>query len=108
MTRSETANLWTERLQRFEQAQMTVAEFCTAEGVSQPSFYNWKRKLRSARDPKASAVAKFVPVSFQATPDRPTPAANHASATIELPGGVRIRVEVPTDSPPNPLRKDQP
>ncbi|WP_431192425.1 IS66 family insertion sequence element accessory protein TnpA, partial [Rhodopirellula bahusiensis] len=42
MTRAETANLWTERLQRFEQAQMTVAQFCAAEGVSQPSFYNWK------------------------------------------------------------------
>lgn len=108
MTRAETANLWTERLQRFEQAQMTVAQFCAAEGVSQPSFYTWKRKLRSTHDPKASAVAKFVPVSFQATLDRPTPAANHASATIELPGGVRIRVEVPTDSQPNALRKDLP
>ncbi|QDT01762.1 hypothetical protein K227x_59090 [Rubripirellula lacrimiformis] len=108
MNRAETAKLWTERLQRFEQAQMTVAQFCSAEGVSQPSFYNWKRKLRSTRDPKVPVVAKFVPVSFQATPDRPAPAANLANATIELPGGIRIRIEVPTDSQPNPLRKDQP
>lgn len=108
MTRAETAKLWRERLQRFEQAQMTVAQFCTAEDVWQPSFYNWKRKLRSTQDPKASAVAKFVPVSFQATPDRPATVANHAIATIELPGGIRIRVEVPTDSQPNPLQKDQP
>lgn len=85
---------------------MTVAEFCTAEGVSQPSFYSWKRKLQSPRDPEVPAVAKFVPVSFQATLDRPSAMANHASATIELPGGVRIRVEVPTDSQPNALRKD--
>ena len=55
MTRSETANLWMERLQRFKQAQMTVAQYCAAEGVSQPSFYNWKRKLRSRRDPEVPA-----------------------------------------------------
>lgn len=108
MARSETANLWTERSQRFEQAQMTVAQFCAAEGVSQPSFYNWKRKLRSPRDPEVPAVAKLVPVSFQATPDRPSAMANHANATIELPGGFRIRVEVPTDSQPNPSRTNQP
>ncbi|MCM2374583.1 IS66 family insertion sequence element accessory protein TnpA [Aporhodopirellula aestuarii] len=108
MPRAETATLWTQRLQRFEQAQMTVAQFCAAEGVSQPSFYNWKRKLRSAQDPKAHAVAKFVPVTFQATPERPAPAPNHASATIELPGGIRIRVEVPTGSPPNSRKEDRP
>lgn len=105
MPRAETVTLWMERLQRFEQSQMTVAQFCAAESVSQPSFYNWKRKLRSSPDPKALAVAKFVPVSFQPAPDCPT--ASHTSATIELPGGVRIRIEVPIDSQPNPLPTDQ-
>jgi hypothetical protein len=46
MPRAETVTLWMERLQRFKQSQMTVAQFCAAESVSQPSFYNWKRKLR--------------------------------------------------------------
>ncbi len=108
MNRAETAKLWTVRLQRFEQAQMTVAQFCSAEGVSQPSFYYWKRKLRPPEDPKIPTVAKFVPVSFQSTPSSPSPAVNHTNAIIELPGGIRIRVEVPTDSQPHPLRRDQP
>ncbi len=105
MNRTETAKLWTERLQRFEQAQTAVAQFCNAEGVSQPSFYYWKRKLRPPQDPKTSAVANFVPVSFHDTPDRPAPAADHVIATIELPGGIRIRVELPADSQPKPPRK---
>lgn len=107
MTQSETLTLWTERLQRFEQAQMTVAQFCASEGVSQPSFYNWKRRLRSSREPTARAVAKFVPVSLQPAPDQRAPAASHANATIELPGGIRIHVEVPIESQPNPMQKDQ-
>lgn len=53
MPRAENVTLWMERLQRFEQSQMTVAQFCAAESVSQPSFYNWKRKLRSSPNPKA-------------------------------------------------------
>ena len=35
MPRAETVTLWMERLQRFEQSQMTVAQFCAAESVSQ-------------------------------------------------------------------------
>jgi hypothetical protein len=101
MTQAGTAKLWTERLRRFEQAQMTVAQFCASEGVSQPSFYKWKRRLRTRQDEQAPAVAKFVPVTFQATPDRPVVTQMHANATIELPGGVRIRVEVPSETPPH-------
>ncbi len=37
---------WTGRLRRFEQAIQTVGRFCLDEGVSQPSFYSWRKKLR--------------------------------------------------------------
>jgi len=36
---------WSDRLSRFENSVKTVAEFCLAEGVSQPSFYQWKKRL---------------------------------------------------------------
>ncbi len=34
MTRSETAGLWSQRLERFARCQMTIAQFCESEGVS--------------------------------------------------------------------------
>jgi hypothetical protein len=37
--------LWGERLARFALGGLTVAAFCSAEGVSVPTFYEWKRKL---------------------------------------------------------------
>lgn len=107
MPRSETAKLWQERLRRFDRSQMTVTQFCQNEGVSQPSFYNWRKKLRQTpivSQPKlAESTAQFVPLRLAALSgnqsdepgERVGPAV--ASTTIELPGGVRIRVEVPTD-----------
>ena len=40
---------WSERLSRFGESGQTVAEFCRAECVSQPSFYQWKKKLGCPR-----------------------------------------------------------
>lgn len=36
---------WTDRLHRFAAGSQSVAEFCKAEGVSQQSYYRWKRQL---------------------------------------------------------------
>ena len=40
---------WAERLRRYGDCGQTVAEFCRAERVSQPSFYQWKKRLGCAR-----------------------------------------------------------
>ena len=36
---------WAERLERFGTSGQTVAQFCRDEGVSTPSFYEWKKRL---------------------------------------------------------------
>ena len=110
MSRFEAARLWQERLRRFDRSQMTVAQFCRSEGVSQPSFYQWKKKLGQLPNdapPKANgSTAQFMPLRLPALSDnQPNERGEHArpavaSTTIELPGGVRIRVEVPTDRQP--------
>ena len=112
MSRHETVELWRQRLQRFDPAGMTVAQFCQLEGVSQASFYKWKKKLRElSQQPSPRPTqpeVSFVPLRLSAAAenrvDVATDHAEHlsvapplASTTIELPGGVRIRVEVPTE-----------
>ena len=102
MPGTETAKLWAERLRRFDQADMTVAMFCASEGVSQPSFYNWKRKLRgpatTAKRKPPACVPSFLPVTLPPTAGSTRPANSaHTVTTIELPGGIRIRVETPVD-----------
>jgi transposase-like protein len=91
---------WRSRLKRFEGSSLTVAEFCRREGVSQGTFYQWRKRLRhsGARAPKrrggghaagtppvadaTSGRAAFVPVSLAAA----------AVVEIELPNGTRVRV----------------
>lgn len=43
--RSEKQLYWQEMIGRQADSGMSVREFCVAEGVSEPSFYGWRRKL---------------------------------------------------------------
>lgn len=102
MSQSEAAQRWEERLQRFESSPCTVAQFCSDEGVPQSSYYHWRRRLRGPAKPKGPS-ARFLPVALNPIadpqPDPPQWATTTRSArtTIDLPGGVRVTVEVPTE-----------
>ena len=51
--------VWRERLRRFDSGNLTVAEFCHREGVSNPSFYQWRKRLKqSDRQPKQRGRAE--------------------------------------------------
>ncbi len=41
----ERVALWLDRLQRHSRSDQAIAQFCSAESVSAPSFYQWKRRL---------------------------------------------------------------
>jgi transposase-like protein len=76
--------MWQERLQRFERAGLSVRAFCDDEGVSQASFYHWRRRLVEQR---THGTANTKP-AFQAV--RLTTVS--AALVIELPGGTRVQV----------------
>ena len=115
----ENTTLWAERLERFTQSAMTVAAFCAAENVSQASYYYWRRKLqgpsrqsksdqpkppcpkparRKRRNPanrtESLAPHAFVPIAL-ASPNEHPQQPTRALTTIELPGGIRVRIDVP-------------
>ena len=91
-SRAATRQAWFDRIDRFQRTGQTVAQFCSAEGVSSASFYHWRRKLRLDASTSPS-LANFVPVNLPAV----TPAEPATVMSVELPGGVRVRIEV-TDS----------
>lgn len=81
--------VWQQRLQRFEQGDLTVAAFCQAEGVSIASFQQWRRVLghrpaarRYARQRSTTSRQAFLPVEIV------------GAGTIEmhLPNGARLIV----------------
>jgi len=88
-SRRSAREVWAERIERFESAGQTVAEFCSDEGVSPASFYQWRRRLRSEVTP-TETTARFVPVQLPMAPPEQTTTV----MSVELPGGVRVRIEV--------------
>ena len=82
-------NLWRQRLLRFERSGLSAVAFCAKEGVSAPSFYAWRRRLRP---PAEQAVRSAVPPANVAriVPVRLLPAA--APVELLLPAGVVLRL----------------
>jgi Transposase len=73
---------WRDRLAAWRRSGLSVRAFCARHGLSQPSFYAWRREL-AQRD---AARPTFVPVQVLAEPARPE------ALTVLLPGGRSIRV----------------
>lgn len=87
---------WSERLRRFKRCDLTVAAFCETEGVSTPSFYQWRRRLDSLAMEAAPAATRitrqaFVPLRIA------TPAPAGAPVEIHLPNGARV--SLPSNDP---------
>ena len=85
----EKIKLWSERLARFRQSNQSVVSFCRSEGFSQPSFYQWKKKLASIDDRAVSNGTLVTTSSFKAVELRsviPT------ATTIRLGGDIEIEL----------------
>jgi hypothetical protein len=84
-------NRWADRLSRFDQSGLTVAKFWKNEHCSMASLYQWRSKLRRERSTAPTVVpAKIV--------DAADPSSSpQATASLDLPGGIRLRIEVPAD-----------
>ena len=83
---------WCERLQRFAECGVTIAAFCEREGVSVPSFYQWRRKLAAAGNARqrksgaarsAAGEVRFLPIEI---------AGGTSSVEVLLPGGAKLLV----------------
>jgi transposase len=86
--RAATRAVWAERLQRFADSGLRPAPFCANEGVSLPSFYTWKRRLRQEAGPAAE------PLFGEAGAPRLLPVQLSPAAAVELvlPGGAVLRL----------------
>jgi transposase-like protein len=111
---SELERAWRERISAWATSGLTARAWCRDHGVSEPSFYAWRRKLRQgdgaaspdrgretrskARScrgtPDASRTPAFVPVTVVGAPTDP-PA---ASIEIVHGSGATVRVNATPDA----------
>jgi transposase-like protein len=93
---SNKERFWRAMVRQWRSSSLSVRAFCTEHGLSEPSFYAWRRTL-GERD--AGAV-HFAPVQIVPDP-RPQPTADGLTANLELVlgGGRRLRIGAGFDGP---------
>lgn len=90
---------WRGVVRRWERSRQTktIRAFCEAHGLSEPSFYTWRRTIAERDQRQSEDIPDFVPV-------RVAPAA--AGPALEVVGGPSERVvRVPTGFDADTLRR---
>ena len=86
---------WREILERQATSGQSVRRFCASEGISEPSFYSWRKRLRERHDGRSPArqSKSSEEVLGDATSFIPLKLVDDA-ATLEIvhPRGYRIQV----------------
>ena len=83
-----TRQKWVDRVQRFRDSNLSVAQFCLAEGVSVPAFYFWRRTLAAESVIEPTGRPTVVPVRIA----RPATAVE-----VVLPSGALLRFSADCD-----------
>jgi hypothetical protein len=87
---------WMARLGRFGSSGQTVTEFCKSERISQPSFYQWKKKLgrtvkrADGNGDKTNGTTDLNFPAFRAVEIKPV--SDRQAATIQFSAGVEIEL----------------
>lgn len=103
---AERESLWREIFKRQTESGLSVRKFCSSEGVSEPSFYAWRKKLSVADNggaqPRTGARRKdpcdngrlFVPLQVL-----------DAAGTLEIVHPLGYRIAITGDVNPDTLRR---
>jgi Transposase len=84
--RSERKRFWRQLIREQQLNGVSIEAFCRSQGVSQASYFAWRRKLAIGK--RANDRAKFVPVRVL-----PKIADHSSGIEIVLDHGRRVRVE---------------
>ena len=91
ISKSERIEIWLDRVRRHSESTQTIAQFCDAEGVSAPSFYQWKRRLATTQAEKLET--EIAPHKAKPTAFSELQIVGHAHpALLTLPGGIKLEL----------------
>lgn len=83
----ERERFWRKLVAGQAQSGMSIRDWCDRHGVSEPSYYFWRRELARRREQRQDASPQIVPVNVT-----PPVAGSRWDVEIELPGQIVVRV----------------
>jgi len=84
---TEKEEFWRLALREYRQSGLTIRAFCQREGLSEPAFYAWRKRIENRKanhETEPSGLGKLLPVEIVDSAD------NH-SLEIVTPGGFTLR-----------------
>ena len=95
---AERRRFWQELFAKRATLGLSVAQVCEEAGVSQATFYAWRKRLQSSRQVHSTVGSRRSPtktasplVPVRIIPDR-TAADRASTMIVELPGAVRVQI----------------
>jgi transposase-like protein len=82
-----TRQKWVDLIRQHEQSGAAVKVFCRDRGVSEPSFYSWRKRLATSQ-----------PVRFALVETSGSAMKDHAPVELILASGDRLRIAPGTDT----------
>ena len=103
---AERRRFWQELFAKRDALGLSVAQVCQEAGVSQATFYAWRKRLQSSRQ-RGAAVGSRRGLTKTASPlvpvrivsDRIGRADRTPTMIVELPGAVRVQIPPGCDAP---------
>ena len=84
---SERERFWRKLVTGQPHSGVSIREWCDRHGVSEPSFYFWRRELARRREQRQELSPQIVPVEVA-----PLAAGSRWDVEIEMPGQIVVRV----------------
>lgn len=90
----ERRQFWQMVIETWQDSGMSVSKFCKAEGLSEGTFYNWRKRLSGAHShrnkPADPGPSEFIEVAL--------PRSDHAALELLLSSGNTLRISSTADN----------
>ena len=90
----ERRQFWQMAIKTWQDSGMSINKFCKAEGLSEGTFYNWRKRLSGRhsqrKEQSSSSPSAFIEVAM--------PKSNHAALELLLSSGNTLRISSEADN----------
>ena len=94
-TDTDQQQFWQMVLDTFKSSGLSIRQFCKQEGLSEPSFYAWRKRLTQVDESDADKEAVCQPDPFIQVS---LPTEQHGSLELVLSSGHTLRIGSPADN----------
>jgi hypothetical protein len=88
-SKDDKPSFWRMAIETWESSGLPVRQFCKLEGLSEPSFYSWRKKLTVQDSKDTSEPSAFIEVAM--------PQNNRVAVELVLPSGNTLRIPFGVD-----------